>query len=173
MSALALYNDAVSKAYYGHLGWGLNLGIQYYVGHNQLAPWAVNIAMVPCAVLHLACAWGVYGRGSASAVKTYNKVSPFLNAFLFTFTIALEVVHTFGIGGVDMRDYGLADYEHGVYCVTLAQLAVNLGLYALMFAGEIPLITGAVSALEDKNRKKKTPSAPSRTTTTKKSTKIG
>ena len=142
MTSLALYNNAVSKAYYGHLGWGLNLGIQFYVGHNQLAPWACNIAMVPCAILHLACAWGVYGRGSASAVKTYNKVSPFLNAFLFTFTIALEVVHTFGIGGIDMRDYGLADYEHGVYCVTLGQLAVNLGLYAIMFAGEIPLIMG-------------------------------
>ena len=60
------YNNAVSKAYYGHLGWAFNLGIQFYVGHNQLAPWACNIAMVPCAILHLACAWGVYGRGSAS-----------------------------------------------------------------------------------------------------------
>jgi hypothetical protein len=32
MTSLALYKDAVSKAYYGHLGWGLNLGIQSYVG---------------------------------------------------------------------------------------------------------------------------------------------
>ena len=151
-SMLALYNDAISKAFYGHIGWGINLAAQYFIGHNQLSNYAVNIAMVPCSVLHLACAWGVYGRGSKSAVKTYNKVSPFINLFLFTFSIALDVVHTFGIGGIDMTDYGLGDFEHGVYCVTLGQLAVNMGLYGLLFAGEIPLCTGAVSSPDDKDQ---------------------
>lgn len=141
------FNRCVSLAVAGHAAWAANLALQYAMGHFQLeqyvgvAPFAVNVAMVPSIGMHLGALY-VYLRRPDLLSWYLRGPGLFINCFCFTFTLALDIAHGWSLFGFDARTIGLADFEHGVYAASGLQVAINFMLYALYFAGEIPMQLG-------------------------------
>ena len=81
----------------------------------------------------------MYVFAGDSTIQKYCKfvALPF-NAFLFTFSVALDVLHGFGLW--DAKTFGLGDFEHGVERAPHYQMVVNFACYAVLFFGEVPLI---------------------------------